>query len=160
MLTFCAVLYSSPPWLQHVAPEELPETVLDFLSLGRPLTTLGWLQIGYDDDLFDIPHSVEVCGFMQSEMEPSDIKRILDSVSGTKVTVVAISTDSGVYEKGDLADTFSMLPRTRRLAESSIFSWSLTLAMMSMAVRHGSCAIRSFLHAFVHLSTRTRKSTS
>jgi hypothetical protein len=107
---FSALLNSSPPWLQHVAPDESPQTVLDFLSLGQPLTTLGWLQVGDKSDSFDIPHSVEVCGFMQGNLMCSEVKRIFNSVSGTNVTVLAISTDSGVYEKSDWADIFSMLP--------------------------------------------------
>jgi hypothetical protein len=93
---------------------------------------------------------------MQGALEPSVIKRIFDSVSGTNITILAISTDSGVYEDGDLADAFSLLPRQ---VEHLAYSWSLTLALR-MSVRHGSCAIPNFLHAFVHLSTRTRKSTS
>jgi hypothetical protein len=107
---FSALLNSSPPWLQLVALEESPQTVLDFLSLGQPLTTLAWLQVGDKSDSFNIPQSVEVCGFMQSNLGHSELKRIFDSVSGTNVTVLAISTDSGVYEKGGWADTFSMLP--------------------------------------------------
>jgi hypothetical protein len=107
---FSALLDSSPPWLRQVATEESPRTVLEFLSLGQPLTTLGWLQVGEKSDFLNIPYSVEVCGFMDSLLERAKMKRIFNSLSGTNVTVLAITTDTGVYEKGDWADIFSMLP--------------------------------------------------
>jgi hypothetical protein len=69
------------------------------------------LQLGDKSDFFSIPHSVEVCGFMDSVLEHSEMKKIFDSVSGTNVTVLAISTDTARYEKGDWADIFNMLPR-------------------------------------------------
>jgi hypothetical protein len=107
---FSALLDSSLPWLRQVATEESPRTVLQILSLGQPLTTLGWLQIGEKSDFLNIPHSVEVCGFMDSLLERAKMKRIFNSLLGTNVTVLAISTDTGVYEKGGWADIFSMLP--------------------------------------------------
>jgi hypothetical protein len=61
--------------------------------------------------MLDLPHSIEVCAFEDSAMKHSDLTRIFDLVRDTKITVLAISTDTSQFEKNGWADTFGQLPR-------------------------------------------------